>query len=388
MTDNAPSWLTDPTGRHDHRYWDGSQWTEHVSDAGVATTDPYDGPASVAAPSPEAPATGEPVVGSPSTEPTPEPGASELDATAPPTPSPAPAAESEATPTAPTATTAPTMPSYATPGPPAADDPNSPAAADGSNAADADEPTVVQPISADPTSEVPTTSVAADDPPSPTFTPPPPAVEGSDGNDGSKRRLLIGVGVLAVVAVLIAVFALGGDDSEEDLAAVIADQIRDGGQSGLDEDEATCLAEELISEMGADKLDGVDFTAEEPPEELAEELNQAFVQAIPECDIDLSGEGNEGGETTGTVDDGRVDGGTEMTIEPGTSDEFRDRLTNQFSDSMGVTDDQAACLANSMADAIEAGELDEEESFNQFFEYLDGCNISVSDLDTGAGAAP
>lgn len=34
------AWHPDPTGRHDHRYWDGEQWTEHVADAGVATTDP------------------------------------------------------------------------------------------------------------------------------------------------------------------------------------------------------------------------------------------------------------------------------------------------------------------------------------------------------------
>ena len=35
-----PAWHADPTGRHHHRYWDGSQWTEHVSDNGTASTDP------------------------------------------------------------------------------------------------------------------------------------------------------------------------------------------------------------------------------------------------------------------------------------------------------------------------------------------------------------
>lgn len=40
-----PAWHPDPTGRHDHRWWDGSQWTEHVADAGVASVDPLDGPA-------------------------------------------------------------------------------------------------------------------------------------------------------------------------------------------------------------------------------------------------------------------------------------------------------------------------------------------------------
>ena len=33
-------WATDPAGRHQHRWWDGNRWTEHVADNGVATTDP------------------------------------------------------------------------------------------------------------------------------------------------------------------------------------------------------------------------------------------------------------------------------------------------------------------------------------------------------------
>ena len=32
-------WVADPTGAHELRYWDGAQWTEHVSDAGVTSTD-------------------------------------------------------------------------------------------------------------------------------------------------------------------------------------------------------------------------------------------------------------------------------------------------------------------------------------------------------------
>jgi len=33
-------WFADPGGRHQHRYWDGAGWTEHVADAGVAALDP------------------------------------------------------------------------------------------------------------------------------------------------------------------------------------------------------------------------------------------------------------------------------------------------------------------------------------------------------------
>ena len=34
------AWLADPAGRHEFRYWDGTRWTEHVSDRGVTAQDP------------------------------------------------------------------------------------------------------------------------------------------------------------------------------------------------------------------------------------------------------------------------------------------------------------------------------------------------------------
>jgi uncharacterized protein YxjI len=33
-------WYPDPAGRHEHRYWDGSQWTEHVASHGRQSVDP------------------------------------------------------------------------------------------------------------------------------------------------------------------------------------------------------------------------------------------------------------------------------------------------------------------------------------------------------------
>jgi hypothetical protein len=38
-----PDWYPDPTGRFELRYWDGGQWTEHVSSAGQPRTDPLPG---------------------------------------------------------------------------------------------------------------------------------------------------------------------------------------------------------------------------------------------------------------------------------------------------------------------------------------------------------
>ena len=43
FTGIAPGWLTDPSGRHEKRYWSGSEWTEHVTDGGVPDSDPPPG---------------------------------------------------------------------------------------------------------------------------------------------------------------------------------------------------------------------------------------------------------------------------------------------------------------------------------------------------------
>jgi hypothetical protein len=41
MTEHPAGWHPDPRGRHEHRYWDGSQWTDHVSDKGEQSQDPF-----------------------------------------------------------------------------------------------------------------------------------------------------------------------------------------------------------------------------------------------------------------------------------------------------------------------------------------------------------
>lgn len=35
-----PGWYADPSGRHQLRFWNGADWTEHVSDNGVASVEP------------------------------------------------------------------------------------------------------------------------------------------------------------------------------------------------------------------------------------------------------------------------------------------------------------------------------------------------------------
>ena len=40
MAQQPPGWYADPTGRHTYRYWDGSRWSNQVSDGGTAAIDP------------------------------------------------------------------------------------------------------------------------------------------------------------------------------------------------------------------------------------------------------------------------------------------------------------------------------------------------------------
>jgi hypothetical protein len=49
-------WYPDPRGRHEHRYFDGTAWTDHVADDGRGSTDPVNAPAPPAAPPPSMPA--------------------------------------------------------------------------------------------------------------------------------------------------------------------------------------------------------------------------------------------------------------------------------------------------------------------------------------------
>ncbi len=52
MTDTPPGWHPDPTGRHEHRFWDGASWTDQVSDGGTVAADPLDGGSSGGAAAP------------------------------------------------------------------------------------------------------------------------------------------------------------------------------------------------------------------------------------------------------------------------------------------------------------------------------------------------
>ena len=59
-------WQPDPHGRHEYRYWDGTAWTDQVSDGGVVSTDPPgDAPTEVTTPGAGGETVAQPVVGPP-----------------------------------------------------------------------------------------------------------------------------------------------------------------------------------------------------------------------------------------------------------------------------------------------------------------------------------
>lgn len=65
MTDSPAAWHPDPTGRHELRYWDGTAWSDHVSDRGITGTDALGGAPPATSDSPSAPGFGTPPIGSP-----------------------------------------------------------------------------------------------------------------------------------------------------------------------------------------------------------------------------------------------------------------------------------------------------------------------------------
>lgn len=64
MAKEPSGWYADPTRRHAYRYWDGSRWTDQVSDGGTPGVDPVEVDAELSetppAPGTKAPAPAEP----------------------------------------------------------------------------------------------------------------------------------------------------------------------------------------------------------------------------------------------------------------------------------------------------------------------------------------
>jgi hypothetical protein len=281
MSEMAPGWQADPTGRFEHRYWDGTQWTDNVSNAGVATTDPFTpaAPEGPAMPAADAPGWGDPTVTQP---------------------------------------TAPADPTATWPAPPVP-------------------PSAVPPVG-------------------------PPAA-------GSNKGLLFGGGILAAVVVAVVAFLLlGGDDDKADLDAknttdfsITADTIGDGGY-GSDAD-----------------LDALYDQCEAGDYQACDDLFDASPSGSEYEDFaDTCGDRNAPG---GHCVDMYEGGGSGGLIDPGTlPEDFEQQIADFYENDLGLSKDQAECLAGKITTAVESGDLTEEQAMSEIFSYLSDCNIDMSDI--------
>jgi hypothetical protein len=99
--------------------------------------------------------------------------------------------------------------------------------------------------------------------------------------------------LIGTVLVLALTFGAGAcssskKDDPDDVRKELIKEFRKG-DDGLTKTQASCFADILIKEIGADKLADVDFSADEPPKDLQDEFTKAAVQAVSDCKLDLSG---------------------------------------------------------------------------------------------------
>jgi hypothetical protein len=99
------------------------------------------------------------------------------------------------------------------------------------------------------------------------------------------------LGVAASLCLVFAVAACGGEESGDSKADFV-DQVSETLQasSGLDQEAADCKAGVLVDDLGVDTLKDIDLSADQPPEDLQEELVTATAHATDECNLsDASG---------------------------------------------------------------------------------------------------
>jgi hypothetical protein len=94
------------------------------------------------------------------------------------------------------------------------------------------------------------------------------------------------LGAAASLCLVLTLAACGGSDeeSEEDLVDQLSETLQ-SGSAGFDAEAADCFAEIVVDEVGVDELRDVDLGADEPPEELQDEIAAATVRAAEECDL-------------------------------------------------------------------------------------------------------
>ena len=247
MSEQSGAWQADPFGRHQYRWWNGSEWTDQVADDGVTSVDPATAEGAAAAADGSPP--GEVPPGDATT-----PGAEAGDPTQPigavPGEVPPPTATGWGAPQAPDATAA--MPAAPAPGPSA------------------------------PVEEQPTKRLS-----------------------GNAPALILGGILLLALIGAAAWLLLGGDDDEvsrEELVAALS-------SGDIDESEAGCMIDRLEGSIGLDRLAEIDRDASVATESEEAQIQDARGRctgsdeeaagddaADDDADEDEGSEGDDGSE--------------------------------------------------------------------------------------------
>jgi len=96
-----------------------------------------------------------------------------------------------------------------------------------------------------------------------------------------RTRLL---GVAASLCLVLGAAACSGGKDDESKADIVDDMSATFQDNGLDAETADCQAAAVVDEIGVDALKDVDLSAEQPPEEMRDELTAAAAHATDECD--------------------------------------------------------------------------------------------------------
>lgn len=95
---------------------------------------------------------------------------------------------------------------------------------------------------------------------------------------------------LATITVVSTLAACAGGDQDRSVDEIEADIEAQLEESGLDGAAATCVAGVIVEEIGVEELQDVDFSAEEPPADLQEDISAATLAAIDQCNLRADGE--------------------------------------------------------------------------------------------------
>jgi hypothetical protein len=390
MSDNTPGWQPDPSGKHDHRYWDGSQWTDNVSDGGVAGTDPYVPDATVAdAPTPD---------DAPTAVDTPAAGDTGWAQPAPPTTPDATAAWPAAT-TAGAAGAAP--PPYTPPSPVSGDD--------GSGGSKRGLLIGGGLLAAVAVAAGAFFLLGGDDEDSARVELAARLQEETDGElDDAQAECVAGYFADAIGDDELAEIDFDADEppqvfldafEEIDLDEMADDCELDpetfGTDTGGDDggtDETDDGATDDTDDGGS--TDEPDAYGDDPElDALYDDCEGGDLVACDDLYFDspvgseYESFGSTCGDTTDETfgfceeDDSGSDGSSDGFSDGGElPDNFEEILADTYETSLGLERDKAECLAGKLADVIESGEISEDEAMTEIFGYLSDCDISMEEI--------